>query len=57
MKVVPQEDGPALIMVLGERTLYCFRDDSKLMFSRKLYHHFSVLHPYKVEKKSESVCL
>lgn len=51
LKIAVQEDGPSLILVLGERNLFCFKDDSELLFTKKLEHFFSVIHPYKIDNK------
>ena len=49
IKTSVQEEGPSLLLILGERNVYCFRDDGRRVFSKKLDHAFSVIHPYKQE--------
>lgn len=50
VQVAIQEEGPSLILVLGERNLHCFKDDSQVLFCKKLDNYSpSVLYPYKLE--------
>ena len=47
-----EEEGPSLVLVLGEHILYCLKDSGSFVFVRKLDSSSSVVYPFVIKQSN-----
>ena len=54
IKTIDVEDGPSIIIVLGERNLFCLKDSGTMLFSKNLETPVTCVLPYMAKPSTES---